>query len=145
MRYITGVNITKIQLVVYVNVIWYVMILHSVWLIHSTCMHVYSCNALPCRSSNNTDNSNAWDYRYSGIYGPFDYPNLVHAILFLVMTVCFIKRHTARENGVTENFYVFVTIGQVFNSCGQIFCAALLLIPPRHSSVIITLLIAIFN
>ena len=97
-----------------------------------------------------------WAKQLSGIIGMVVFmfhatcPVLL-AILFLVITVCFIKRHTIRENSVTEKallkFGLFITIGQGINAVGQIVCPSLFLVfsSHRYRSVIVTVLSAIFD
>ena len=76
---------------------------------------------------------------------------ILFTILFLVMTVCFIKKHTIKENSITEKALLklglFTTISQVFNAVGQIICPAVFLALSSHRdrSVVITILGAIFD
>ena len=100
------------------------------------------------RSSNDTENSNG--ITGTAVVMVLSAIPILFTILFLVMTVCFIKKHTIRESSATERallrFGVFATIGQGMNAFGQIICPSLLLVLSSHRdrSVIITILGTIF-
>ena len=76
---------------------------------------------------------------------------ILFTLLILILTVCYIKWHTIRENKVAEKalikFGFFVTAGQGINAVGQIICPTLFLVllSQGDRSAIITTLMAIFD
>ena len=78
------------------------------------------------------------------------FPILV-TIIFLVLTICYIKRHTIRAHSASDKallkFGFFITIGQAINAAAQIMCPAVLLVLSSHRdrSAVVTVLSAIFD